>query len=70
MVPQIDRPTLPSPDTPSTRVPLKNLFYTLTETDPDFDKEIEEDVPGEAESFGRFLSVRVDKNLFVRTHRQ
>ena len=70
LVPQIDRSTLPSPGTPSTRVLLKNLFDPSTETDPNFDKEIEEEVRGEAESFGRVLSIHVDKNSFVRTRRQ
>lgn len=67
LVPQVDRSSLPSPGTPSTCVLLKNLFDPSTESSPDFDKEIEEDVRGEAEKFGPVLHIFVDKNSFVRT---
>ena len=68
LVPQIDRSSLPSPGTPSTCVLLKNLFDPSTESNPNFDKEIEEDVRGEAEQFGPVLHIFVDKNSFVRAH--
>lgn len=63
---QIDRSALPSPGVPSACLVLHNLFDPSTETDPNFDKEIEEDVRSEAEQFGPLVRIFVDKTSFVR----
>lgn len=66
LIPTIDKSTLPSPGVPSAALCLKNMFDPSTETDPNFDKEIQEDVASEAINFGRLEHIFVDKTSFVR----
>lgn len=66
LVPVIDKSSLPDPGTPSNCMCLKNLFDPSTETSPDFDKEIAEDVALEAQNFGSLNHIFVDKTSFVR----
>lgn len=47
---------------PSTCVVIKNMFDPKTETDPDFDMDIKEDVEEEAAKFGALKHIFVDKN--------
>ncbi|KAJ6739889.1 SPLICING FACTOR (PAD-1) putative-RELATED [Salix purpurea] len=58
---------LPSPayesiGQPSDCLLLKNMFDPATETEPDFDLDIKEDVEEECSRYGRVEHVRVDKN--------
>lgn len=58
---------LPSPaaeavGTPSECLLLKNLFDPATETDPEFDLDIKEDVEEECSKFGRVRHIYVDKH--------
>jgi RNA-binding protein 39 len=47
---------------PSTCVVIKNMFDPQTETEPDFDLDIKEDVEEEANKFGSLKHIFVDKN--------
>ncbi|KAK1586807.1 hypothetical protein Q3G72_006319 [Acer saccharum] len=60
-------PVIPSPATefigyPSECLLLKNMFDPATETDPDFDMEIQGDVEEECSKYGRVKHIHVDKN--------
>ncbi|XP_021728133.1 RNA-binding protein 39-like isoform X2 [Chenopodium quinoa] len=48
--------------TPSECLLLKNLFDPATETDPEFDLDIKEDVEDECSKFGRVRHIYVDKH--------
>jgi hypothetical protein len=52
--------------TPSPYLLLKNMFDPSTETEPNFDADIAEDVKEEAGSHGRVLHIYVDKFSQVR----
>lgn len=52
----------PTGPVPTPCLLLKNMFNPVTETDPDFDLEIREDVREEVSSHGRLLHIYVDKN--------
>ncbi|PON45067.1 Splicing factor-like protein [Parasponia andersonii] len=57
--------TVPSLDTigvPSECLLLKNMFDPTTETEPDFDLDIKEDVREECSKFGSLKHIHVDKN--------
>ncbi|GMH06665.1 hypothetical protein Nepgr_008505 [Nepenthes gracilis] len=57
--------TSPAPESvgvPSECLLLKNLFDPATETDPEFDLDIKEDVEEECSKFGRVDHIYVDKN--------
>ncbi|KAI9165885.1 hypothetical protein LWI28_022274 [Acer negundo] len=63
----IPAPVIPSPATefigyPSECLLLKNMFDPATETDPDFDMEIQGDVEEECSKYGRVKHIHVDKN--------
>ncbi|KAK2656078.1 hypothetical protein Ddye_009130 [Dipteronia dyeriana] len=65
--PAIPAPVIPSPATefigyPSECLLLKNMFDPATETDPDFDMEIQGDVEEECSKYGRVKHIHVDKN--------
>lgn len=69
MVPASALPTaiMPAPGaepvgTPSECLLLKNMFDPTTETEPDFDEDIKEDVAEECSKFGRVKHIYVDKN--------
>ncbi|XP_022750996.1 RNA-binding protein 39-like [Durio zibethinus] len=47
---------------PSECLLLKNMFDPATETEPDFDLEIKEDVEEECSKYGRVKHIHVDKN--------
>ncbi|XVF15005.1 hypothetical protein REPUB_Repub09cG0111800 [Reevesia pubescens] len=47
---------------PSECLLLKNMFDPATETEPDFDLEIKEDVEEECSKYGRVMHIYVDKN--------
>ncbi|KAL6993058.1 hypothetical protein U1Q18_011178 [Sarracenia purpurea var. burkii] len=47
---------------PSQCLLLKNMFDPATETDPEFDLDIKEDVQEECSNFGRIKHIYVDKN--------
>ncbi|CAH2051516.1 unnamed protein product, partial [Thlaspi arvense] len=47
---------------PSECLLLKNMFDPSTETEPDFDKDIKEDVQEECSKFGKLNHIFVDKN--------
>jgi len=55
-------PARPAGPRPTPCLLLKNMFNPATETDPDFDLEIREDVREEVSSHGRLLHIYVDKN--------
>ncbi|XP_058786567.1 uncharacterized protein LOC131661152 [Vicia villosa] len=48
--------------TPSNCLLLKNMFDPTTETEPDFDLDIKEDVEEECSKYGRVKHIYVDKN--------
>ncbi|XP_057737886.1 uncharacterized protein LOC130955111 [Arachis stenosperma] len=48
--------------TPSECLLLKNMFDPATETEPDFDLDIKEDVEEECSKYGRVKHISVDKN--------
>ncbi|KAF5480693.1 hypothetical protein F2P56_001423 [Juglans regia] len=48
--------------TPSECLLLKNMFDPATETEPDFDMDIKEDVEEECSKYGRVRHIYVDKN--------
>ncbi|XP_030496264.2 uncharacterized protein LOC115712159 [Cannabis sativa] len=48
--------------TPSECLLLKNMFDPATETDPDFDADIKDDVEEECSKCGRVIHIYVDKN--------
>jgi RNA-binding protein 39 len=66
LIPIIDKSSLPDPGRSTNCLLLKNVFDPSIETNPDFDKEIEGDVAGEAENFGTLTHILVDKHSFVR----
>ncbi|CAM8912408.1 unnamed protein product [Rhodiola kirilowii] len=47
---------------PSECLVMKNMFDPATETDPDFDQDIKDDVEEECSNFGRVKHIFVDKN--------
>ncbi|KAL0917628.1 hypothetical protein M5K25_012703 [Dendrobium thyrsiflorum] len=54
--------TIPEPiGEPSEFILLKNMFHPSTETDPDFDLDIKEDVQEECAKFGPLKHISVDK---------
>uniref|UniRef100_A0A803KX78 RRM domain-containing protein n=1 Tax=Chenopodium quinoa TaxID=63459 RepID=A0A803KX78_CHEQI len=65
--PTLPHQLLPTPaseavGTPSECLLLKNLFDPATETDPEFDLDIKEDVEDECSKFGRVRHIYVDKH--------
>ncbi|XP_057542098.1 uncharacterized protein LOC130820660 [Amaranthus tricolor] len=65
--PTLPSQLLPSPSTEAVGTPsecllLKNLFDPATETDPEFDLDIKEDVGEECSKFGRVRHIYVDKH--------
>uniref|UniRef100_A0A7C9CUT7 RRM domain-containing protein n=2 Tax=Opuntia streptacantha TaxID=393608 RepID=A0A7C9CUT7_OPUST len=65
--PMLPGQVLPAPisepiGTPSECLLLKNLFDPSTETDPEFDLDIKEDVGEECSKFGRVRHIYVDKH--------
>uniref|UniRef100_A0A7N0T909 RRM domain-containing protein n=1 Tax=Kalanchoe fedtschenkoi TaxID=63787 RepID=A0A7N0T909_KALFE len=48
--------------TPSECLVMKNMFDPATETDPDFDQDIKDDVEEECSNFGRVKHIFVDKS--------
>lgn len=63
----IPAPVIPSPAAefigyPTECLLLKNMFDPATETDPDFDTEIQGDVEEECSKYGRVKHIHVDKN--------
>ncbi|KAJ0039480.1 hypothetical protein Pint_27049 [Pistacia integerrima] len=66
-IPAVTAPVIPAPVSefigyPSECLLLKNMFDPVTETDPDFDLEIQGDVEEECSKYGRVIHIHVDKN--------
>ncbi|KAJ6906427.1 RNA-binding protein 39-like isoform X1 [Populus alba x Populus x berolinensis] len=62
---QLTATTIPTVETigvPSDCILLKNMFDPKTETEPDFDLDIKEDVQEECSRFGNVKHIHVDKN--------
>ncbi|KAL9370652.1 hypothetical protein Peur_035792 [Populus x canadensis] len=62
---QLPATTIPTVETigvPSDCILLKNMFDPKTETEPDFDLDIKEDVQEECSRFGNVKHIHVDKN--------
>ncbi|GMN38210.1 hypothetical protein TIFTF001_007445 [Ficus carica] len=62
---QVPAVTVPSIDTigaPSECLQLKNMFDPASETEPDFDFDIKDDVQDECSKFGHLKHIYVDKN--------
>lgn len=64
LLPIVDKANLPHPGEPTNCFVLKNVFDPSTETSPQFDKEIEEDIAPEASKFGTLNHIFVDKHSF------
>ncbi len=47
---------------------LKNMFDASTQSEPDWEKEVAEDVRDECSKFGEVLHLHVDKNSQVMRH--
>ncbi|XP_010548117.1 PREDICTED: RNA-binding protein 39-like [Tarenaya hassleriana] len=63
ILPGVNIPTLPDPvGVPTECLLLKNMFDPKTETEPDFDLDIKEDVQEECSKFGKLNHIFVDKN--------
>jgi RNA-binding protein 39 len=52
---------LPPAGTPSQNITLNNMFDPKTETNPNFDQEIKQDVLDECKKFGKIVHIFVDK---------
>ncbi|KAJ0097165.1 hypothetical protein Patl1_27667 [Pistacia atlantica] len=66
-IPAVTAPVIPAPVSefigyPSECLLLKNMFDPVTESDPDFDLEIQGDVEEECSKYGRVIHIHVDKN--------
>jgi hypothetical protein len=55
--------TAPCPPPPSLRL---SHGCTCSKADEDFEEELQEDVKGECEKYGKITHVKVDKNSLVR----